>query len=75
VIRLTAVSDSDDGAIELADKTAKAFIGWLLAEQDRPACSSSTPFAFVQATIVFFAIAALGLQARRLGPRPVDLAD
>jgi hypothetical protein len=35
VIRLTAVSDSDDGATELADKTAKAFIGWLLSEQDR----------------------------------------
>jgi O-Antigen ligase len=31
-------------------------------------------FAFVQATIIFFAIAALGLQARRLGPRPADLA-
>jgi hypothetical protein len=29
-------------------------------------------FAFVQCTIVFFAIAALGLQARRLGPRPAD---
>ena len=29
-------------------------------------------FAFVQATILFFAIAALGLQARRLGPRPAD---
>jgi hypothetical protein len=29
-------------------------------------------FAFVQSTIVFFAIAALGLQARRLGPRPAD---
>ncbi len=29
-------------------------------------------FAFVQATIFFFLIAALGLQARRLGPRPTD---
>jgi polysaccharide biosynthesis protein PslJ len=29
-------------------------------------------FAFVQATVVFFMIAALGLQARRLGPRPAD---
>ncbi len=29
-------------------------------------------FAFVQATILFFVIAALGLQARRLGPRPTD---
>ncbi len=29
-------------------------------------------FAFVQATILFFTIAALGLQARRLGPRPAD---
>lgn len=29
-------------------------------------------FAFVQATIIFFTIAALGLQARRLGPRPAD---
>jgi polysaccharide biosynthesis protein PslJ len=29
-------------------------------------------FAFVQATILCFAIAALGLQARRLGPRPAD---
>ena len=29
-------------------------------------------FAFVQSTILFFAIAALGLQARRLGPRPTD---
>ena len=29
-------------------------------------------FAFVQATILFFLIAALGLQARRLGPRPTD---
>jgi hypothetical protein len=29
-------------------------------------------FAFVQATIFFFVIAALGLQARRLGPRPTD---
>jgi polysaccharide biosynthesis protein PslJ len=29
-------------------------------------------FAFVQATILFFIIAALGLQARRLGPRPAD---
>jgi polysaccharide biosynthesis protein PslJ len=29
-------------------------------------------FAFVQATIFFFLIAALGLQARRLGPRPAD---
>jgi polysaccharide biosynthesis protein PslJ len=29
-------------------------------------------FAFVQATILFFLIAALGLQARRLGPRPAD---
>ena len=29
-------------------------------------------FAFVQATIFFFMIAALGLQARRLGPRPTD---
>jgi polysaccharide biosynthesis protein PslJ len=29
-------------------------------------------FAFVQSTIIFFAIAAIGLQARRLGPRPAD---
>ena len=29
-------------------------------------------FAFVQATIFFFMIAAIGLQARRLGPRPTD---
>jgi hypothetical protein len=29
-------------------------------------------FAFVQSTIVFFMIAAIGLQARRLGPRPAD---
>jgi hypothetical protein len=29
-------------------------------------------FAFVQSTILFFTIAALGLQARRLGPRPAD---
>lgn len=29
-------------------------------------------FAFVQATLLFFMIAALGLQARRLGPRPTD---
>ena len=29
-------------------------------------------FAFVQSTILFFAIAAVGLQARRLGPRPTD---
>jgi hypothetical protein len=29
-------------------------------------------FAFVQSTIIFFAVAALGLQARRLGPRPAD---
>jgi O-Antigen ligase len=29
-------------------------------------------FAFIQATILFFVIAALGLQARRLGPRPAD---
>jgi hypothetical protein len=29
-------------------------------------------FAFVQATIIFFMIAAIGLQARRLGPRPTD---
>ncbi len=29
-------------------------------------------FAFVQATVVFFMIAALGLQARHLGPRPTD---
>ena len=29
-------------------------------------------FAFVQSTIFFFVIAALGLQARRLGPRPAD---
>ena len=29
-------------------------------------------FAFVQSTIIFFVIAALGLQARRLGPRPAD---
>ena len=29
-------------------------------------------FAFVQSTILFFAIAAIGLQARRLGPRPAD---
>jgi hypothetical protein len=29
-------------------------------------------FAFVQATIFFFTIAALGLQARRIGPRPAD---
>lgn len=29
-------------------------------------------FAFVQSTILFFVIAALGLQARRLGPRPTD---
>jgi hypothetical protein len=29
-------------------------------------------FAFVQSTIVFFMIAAIGLQARRLGPRPTD---
>lgn len=29
-------------------------------------------FAFVQATIFFFTIAAIGLQARRLGPRPAD---
>lgn len=28
-------------------------------------------FAFVQATLVFFVVAALGLQARRLGPRPL----
>jgi polysaccharide biosynthesis protein PslJ len=29
-------------------------------------------FAFVQSTILFFVIAAIGLQARRLGPRPAD---
>jgi hypothetical protein len=29
-------------------------------------------FAFIQATIFFFMIAAIGLQARRLGPRPTD---
>ena len=29
-------------------------------------------FAFVQATILFLMIAAVGLQARRLGPRPTD---
>ena len=29
-------------------------------------------FAFVQSTIIFFMIAAIGLQARRLGPRPTD---
>jgi O-antigen ligase len=29
-------------------------------------------FAFVQSTIVFFMIAAIGLQARRLGPGPDD---
>jgi polysaccharide biosynthesis protein PslJ len=29
-------------------------------------------FAFVQSTIVFLMIAAIGLQARRLGPRPAD---
>ena len=29
-------------------------------------------FAFVQSTILFLAIAAIGLQARRLGPRPTD---
>ena len=29
-------------------------------------------FAFVKSTVVFFMIAALGLQARRLGPRPTD---
>jgi polysaccharide biosynthesis protein PslJ len=29
-------------------------------------------FAFVQSTIVSFMIAAIGLQARRLGPRPTD---
>jgi hypothetical protein len=29
-------------------------------------------FAFVQSTLIFFAVAALGLQARRLGPRPAD---
>jgi hypothetical protein len=29
-------------------------------------------FAFVQATLVFFVVAALGLQARRLGPRPLS---
>ena len=29
-------------------------------------------FAFVQSTIIFFMVAAIGLQARRLGPRPTD---
>jgi len=29
-------------------------------------------FAFVQSTVLFFVIAAVGLQARRLGPRPTD---
>ncbi|MGH3011590.1 MAG: O-antigen ligase family protein [Gaiellaceae bacterium] len=29
-------------------------------------------FAFVQSTVIFFMVAAIGLQARRLGPRPTD---
>jgi zinc ribbon protein len=33
VIKLIAVSDSSDDAVNLADKTAKAFIGWLEAQQ------------------------------------------
>jgi hypothetical protein len=35
VLKLVAVADSNDDAIALADKTAKAFIGWLEREQNR----------------------------------------
>ena len=35
VLKLIAVADSSDDAVALADKTAKAFIGWLEREQDR----------------------------------------
>jgi hypothetical protein len=34
VIRLTSVAGSSDEAVQLADKTAKAFIQWLRREQD-----------------------------------------
>jgi hypothetical protein len=60
VIRLTAVSDSDDGAIELADKTAKAFIGWLLSEQDRTGVRTQDRMVVEQLNVPLAAAASQG---------------
>ncbi len=60
VIRLTAVSDSDDGATELADKTAKAFIGWLLSEQDRTGVRTQDRMVVEQLNVPLAAAASQG---------------
>jgi hypothetical protein len=60
VIRLTAVSDSDDGAIELADKTAKAFIGWLSSEQDRTGVRTQDRMVVEQLNVPLAAAASQG---------------
>ena len=60
VIELIAVSDSDDGATELADKTAKAFIGWLSAEQDRTGVRSQDRMVVEQLNVPTAATASQG---------------
>lgn len=60
VIRLVAVAESPDDAIELADKTGKAFIGWLRQEQIDDNIRSQDRMVVEQLTIPRAAVASGG---------------
>ena len=60
VIRLVAVAGSPEDAIELADKTGKAFIGWLQAEQEEDNIRQRDRMVVEQLTIPKGAIASAG---------------
>jgi zinc-ribbon domain len=60
VIRLVAVAGSPDDAIALADKTGKAFIGWLQAEQQEDNIRRQDRMVVEQLTIPKGALASAG---------------
>jgi capsular polysaccharide biosynthesis protein len=60
VIRLVAVAGSPDDAIALADKTGKAFIGWLREEQDADDIRPDDRMVVEQLTIPQGAVASEG---------------
>lgn len=60
VIRLVAVAGSPEDAIALADKTGKAFIGWLRAEQEEDNIRKQDRMVVEQLTIPKGAVASEG---------------
>jgi hypothetical protein len=60
VIRLVAVAGSPEDAINLADKTGKAFIGWLKQEQDDDKIRAQDRMVVEQLTIPRGAVASAG---------------